>query len=167
MMRILVLEPFFGGSHRQFWEGFRKHSRHEVHLALRPLEDAPEAAAETRHAREMEHPIRVVSTDAHEGALPPRGTLLSWRAGAAVLSAVKKAEDGDGLVVRAYNPSDGEDAAELRLGEITGFAVRSAAETDLLERSDGSGPLDVNGGTVRARIPPHGIWSARLSIGKT
>ena len=33
MMRILVLEPFFGGSHRQFWEGFRKHSRHEVHLA--------------------------------------------------------------------------------------------------------------------------------------
>jgi len=35
-VRILVLEPFFGGSHRQFWEGFRRHSRHEVHLATLP-----------------------------------------------------------------------------------------------------------------------------------
>jgi len=32
-MRVLVLEPFYGGSHRQFWDGLRRRSRHEVHLA--------------------------------------------------------------------------------------------------------------------------------------
>lgn len=31
-MQILLLEPFFGGSHRQWAEGFRKHSRHQVHI---------------------------------------------------------------------------------------------------------------------------------------
>jgi alpha-mannosidase len=140
--------------------------RHEVHLALRPLERAPEPSSETRHARELEHPIRVISTDAHEGALPPRGSLLGWRAGSAVLSAVKNAEEGEDLIVRAYNPSDGEDEVELRLGEITGCTIGSAAEVDLLERPEEGRSLGVDGGTVRARIPKHGIWSARLSIEK-
>lgn len=31
-MKVLVLEPFFGGSHRQFWEGFRRASAHDVEL---------------------------------------------------------------------------------------------------------------------------------------
>lgn len=35
-MNILVLEPFFGGSHRQFWEGFRRASAHEVEILAMP-----------------------------------------------------------------------------------------------------------------------------------
>ena len=31
-VRIYLLEPFFAGSHRQWSEGFRDHSAHEVHL---------------------------------------------------------------------------------------------------------------------------------------
>lgn len=35
-MRVLVLEPFFGGSHKQFWEGFQRTSRHEVRRLTLP-----------------------------------------------------------------------------------------------------------------------------------
>ncbi len=30
-MKVLALEPWYGGSHRNFLDGFRKHSRHEIH----------------------------------------------------------------------------------------------------------------------------------------
>lgn len=35
-MRILLLEPFFGGSHRQWAEGYQKHSKHQVTILSLP-----------------------------------------------------------------------------------------------------------------------------------
>jgi glycosyltransferase involved in cell wall biosynthesis len=35
-MRFLFLEPFFGGSHRDFAKGLVAHSRHDIHLATLP-----------------------------------------------------------------------------------------------------------------------------------
>jgi glycosyltransferase involved in cell wall biosynthesis len=35
-MRFLFLEPFYGGSHRDFAKGLAAHSRHEIHLATLP-----------------------------------------------------------------------------------------------------------------------------------
>ncbi|MBN1825814.1 MAG: DUF3524 domain-containing protein [Candidatus Eisenbacteria bacterium] len=36
MVDLLLIEPYFGGSHRQFAEGIRRHSRHHVRLATLP-----------------------------------------------------------------------------------------------------------------------------------
>ncbi len=35
-MRFLFLEPFYGGSHRDFAKGLAAHSRHDIHLATLP-----------------------------------------------------------------------------------------------------------------------------------
>ena len=35
-MRILFLEPFYGGSHRDFAKGLKAHSRHDIHVATLP-----------------------------------------------------------------------------------------------------------------------------------
>lgn len=36
LMRILLIEPYFTGSHQQWAEGYQQHSRHEVHLLKLP-----------------------------------------------------------------------------------------------------------------------------------
>jgi glycosyltransferase involved in cell wall biosynthesis len=36
MARILALEPYYGGSHKAFLDGYRDHSRHEVELLTMP-----------------------------------------------------------------------------------------------------------------------------------
>lgn len=35
-MRFLFLEPFYGGSHRDFADGLKAHSRHDIHLVTLP-----------------------------------------------------------------------------------------------------------------------------------
>jgi glycosyltransferase involved in cell wall biosynthesis len=35
-MRVLFLEPFYGGSHRDFVKGLRAHSRHDIHVITLP-----------------------------------------------------------------------------------------------------------------------------------
>ena len=35
-LKFLFLEPFFGGSHRNFAEGLRSHSRHKIDLLTLP-----------------------------------------------------------------------------------------------------------------------------------
>ena len=35
-MRFLFLEPFYGGSHRDFADGWKAHSRHDIHLVTMP-----------------------------------------------------------------------------------------------------------------------------------
>lgn len=35
-VKLLVVEPYFGGSHRAWAEGFRRHSRHEIRLVTHP-----------------------------------------------------------------------------------------------------------------------------------
>lgn len=35
-LRFLFLEPFYGGSHRDFADGLTAHSRHDIHLVTLP-----------------------------------------------------------------------------------------------------------------------------------
>jgi glycosyltransferase involved in cell wall biosynthesis len=37
-MRVLLVEPYYGGSHRAWADGYRSHSRHELHLVTHPEE---------------------------------------------------------------------------------------------------------------------------------
>jgi len=74
-----------------------------------------------------------------------------------VLSAVKPAEDGDGIVVRVLNPTDRPCTAHLR----TGFPLTGAEPVRLDEtRMDGSIERDERG--VRFEVPPRALRSVRL-----
>lgn len=137
---------------------------HRVELALRPLGGALDIPQATMAARLFDHPVRVVSTDAHDGRLPRRSGLITWEAASSVLNAVKTAEDSDALLVRAYNPSEQEDAVRFRVNRDLMGTIAEAVEVDLLERPVETGSTRVEDGALFAVIPRRGIWSAVITL---
>jgi alpha-mannosidase len=133
--------------------------QHEVRCAI-SCEPAPfDAAAASRAAAAFDQELQVVSTTRHPGRLAPTARLLRVEGG--VLSGLKAAEDGAGVVVRVYNPSDKTVAARIEVARELG-RVTKAEEVDLLER--GQEALPVEGAAISLRIGPRGIRSIRVAL---
>ena len=78
-----------------------------------------------------------------------------------VLSALKPAEDGEGLVARVLNPTDAAEEATLRWG--LPLAGVSAARLDEEPVQDGGGLIrTVEPDTLRLLVPPHALRSVRV-----
>jgi len=75
-----------------------------------------------------------------------------------VLSALKPAEEGDGIVVRLLNPTDRMHAAVVRVG----FAVRSAHAVRLDEEA-APDTVSLDRGVVRFDVPPRAVRSVLLT----
>ncbi len=71
-------------------------------------------------AHRLARPLRAVRTARGSGALPPEGSIVRMEPPEAVLSALKLAEEGDGVVLRAYNIAAGPLTARLRLNAPRG-----------------------------------------------
>jgi alpha-mannosidase len=76
--------------------------------------------------------------------------------GAAVLSALKKADDRNSVIVRVFNP--GAEDAEAAIG-VGGQVTRAFAVNFLEERQQ---ELTVESGVVRADLKPHQIQTFEL-----
>lgn len=121
----------------------------EARLSLLP-------GLDPRAARDAELGLRVVY--AGEEPLVEEGRpqlLLEPRA--LVLSALKPAEEGAGLVLRVLNPTD----APVEARVTPGFAFREAAAVRLDETPTGE-PVAADGGTLRFTVPAHALRSVRL-----
>lgn len=91
-----------------------------------------------------------------EAALPSTSAFVELSPNTLVLSAVKKAEDRDGVVVRLYNPTEQAVKARLR----TALPVREAHEVNLAERR--LGKLSVKDGAVELDTPAKKIVTVEL-----
>jgi alpha-mannosidase len=76
--------------------------------------------------------------------------------GGLVLQTVKRAEDGDGLVLRLYEPHGGRGTATVALDH----PVRSAVRADLLEAATGA--AEVRDGAVEVPFRPWEIVTLRV-----
>jgi hypothetical protein len=107
-------------------------------------------------ARDAELPLRAVP--AGDAPLAPEGrALLALEPRALVLSAVKPAEQEEGLVVRVLNPTDAAHEATLRLGFP--FARVEAVRLDEAPTGDA---VTRAGETLRFTVPPHALRSVRV-----
>lgn len=106
----------------------------------------------------FQSPLRAVVTTFHRGVLPPMGSLIAADNPAFVLSAVKMAEDGRGLIVRGYSVSGAPEEVTLRTG------IRfTHAERVWLDESPMGKPLKVSRrSTVRFAVHPAEIVTLRL-----
>ncbi|MEX0799632.1 MAG: glycoside hydrolase family 38 C-terminal domain-containing protein [Dehalococcoidia bacterium] len=137
--------------------GAQMEGRWTFHYSLAPHAGGWEAAFGEAHR--FARPLRAVRTERGIGALPPSGALVQIEPDALVLSSLKLADDGDGVVVRAYNISDAAVEGRVRLpGAVSAEAV------DLNEESPQ--PLAVDDdGWVRLTARRNEIISLRFRTG--
>jgi alpha-mannosidase len=79
--------------------------------------------------------------------------------GNAVLSALKPAADGDGTIIRLFNPGDRDETAMLTLAE----PAASAHLCDLAERENSL--LCENAGKLEIKVPPQKAVTVKMRFG--
>jgi alpha-mannosidase len=130
---------------------------HHFHYALYPHAGTWKDALTVRHGYEYNYPLTAVVTTAHPGTLPPSHSFASVAPENVVLTAVKKAEDANGLIFRVYEWAGKETIAEFHVPP----GATGATVTNLMETPEGS-PLPVTGDVVKAPIHPYEILTIRV-----
>ena len=91
-----------------------------------------------RHGYEFNYRLKAMQVQSHTGILPRSHSFIATPAENIVLTAVKKAEDADALILRFYEweGKDGNAQIQLPKGAI------SARLTNLMEQPEGAGSAD-------------------------
>jgi alpha-mannosidase len=87
-------------------------------MLLAPHAGAWQEAGIVRWAEEFTAPLPLIYQGIHAGIRPPSGSFLSVDAPDVVVSVVKKAEEGDDLILRCYETAGRPTAASLDLGLV-------------------------------------------------
>jgi alpha-mannosidase len=139
--------------------GAQCQGRHEFRFAMEPRSAPPAAGELFARARAHAAPPRLASPAGGHGRLPPALSFLRLECeppGGAVLSACKKADDRDSVVLRLFNPG----AVEARVGLELQQPVARAFRTDLRERR--LEELPVAEGRVLVSLSAHRIATVEL-----
>ena len=131
--------------------------RHHFYYALYPHAGTWKDALTVRHGYEYNYPLQAVVTTAHAGSLPPSHSFASVSPDNVVLTAVKKAEDDNGLIFRVYEWAGKDSTVEFHVPP----GAKSATVTNLMEQAEGQ-PLEVTGDVVKAPIKPYEILTIRV-----
>jgi alpha-mannosidase len=114
-----------------------------------------------RQGYELNVPVRVIATDAHEGQLPARQSWVSVECepGASViLEVLKEADDGNGLIARLYEAHGRPSRCVLRMAT----PIRAARVCNLLEEDEGD--LEVSEGRVVLQMGRFEIVTVRVVV---
>jgi alpha-mannosidase len=98
----------------------------------------------------------IVAGPGSQALAPQPVSLLSAEPGNIVVETIKRAEDGDGLIVRFYESQRRRGQVQLRLG----FELGSAWRTNLLEENQAE--LTPDGNTLSLPVRPYEIVTLRL-----
>jgi alpha-mannosidase len=93
--------------------------------------------------------------------LDPGTSLLTLEGSGIVLSALKPAEQGTGLVVRVLNPTGDPVWASLRWNLPMGGAVLVRLDEEVVHSGQESAEA-LDGEVVRFEVPPHALRSIRV-----
>ncbi len=130
---------------------------HHFHYALYPHAGTWKDAMTVRHGWEYDYPLQAVVTTAHAGSLPSEHSFASVTPDNVVLTAVKKAEDANGLIFRVYEWAGKDATVEFHVPP----GATGATVTNLMEKPEGD-PLAVTGDVVKAPIHPYEILTIRV-----
>jgi alpha-mannosidase len=131
--------------------------RHVFSYALLPHEGDLVQGAVVREAHAFNSPLRVVPIGGGaDGSRGVRASVIEVDDAAVVVTAVKQADDGDGVIVRLYESAGGRHEVRVRCGGRT-----TAARVDLLERPLDP-PIDVVDGAAVVPLRPFELATLRF-----
>jgi alpha-mannosidase len=130
---------------------------HHFHYALYPHAGTWKDALTVRHGWEYNYPLTAVVTTAHPGSLPAEHSFASVSPENVVLTAVKKAEDANGLIFRVYEWAGKQSTVEFHVPP----GATSATVTNMMEVPEGD-PLPMTDDIVKAPIKPYEILTIRV-----
>ena len=135
--------------------------QHEFTYSLYPHGGGWREALTVRQGYELNYKLFSMQTEKHEGQLAAEHSFVQMHPDNLILTAMKKAEDGSGVVLRFYEWAGREGDAKLALPA----GVESVSETDLMERT--TGPLSVRNGEVTVHTKPYEIKTIKVQFRST
>lgn len=103
-------------------------------------------------------PLKLAQVGSHPGELPPAHSFFTLEPSALILSAVKPAEDGQGMIVRLFNPTTETVAGMLTVGlPLAGAQENTLEELPVAE-------LPVAHGAINLTVPAKKIMTVRLQL---
>lgn len=131
---------------------------HEFTYSLYPHGGGWKDALTIRRGYELNYKLIALPFGKHEGKLPPEYSFLQTKSDNVIVSAVKKAEDQNALILRFYEWAGKQGEVSMQLPA----SATSASETDLMERP--SGQLSVANGEVRVPTKPYEIKTVKVEF---
>lgn len=135
---------------------------HDFRYAIYPHAGDWKQALTVRHGYEYGYKLQAMQVQAHTGALPAEHSYAAIDEDNVVLTAMKKAEDANGLVFHAYEWAGKGGSFTLHVPK----GATAATVTNLMEKPEGS-PLTVSGDTVTIPIKPFEIVAVQVDYPAT
>ena len=131
---------------------------HEFTYSLYPHSGGWKDALTIRRGYELNYKLIALSPGKHEGKLPAEHSFVQTKSDNVIVTAVKKAEDDNAVIVRFFEwaGKQGDVAIQLPTG------AAAATETDLMEKPSGS--LAVADGVVKVPTKPYEIKTVRVQF---
>ncbi len=130
---------------------------HEMTFSIYPHKGDWRAAGTVRRAYELNQPLIATVATSHDGTLPRSKSFVSVSAPNLVVTALKQAEDGDGMILRLYETNGQACDARVRLG----LPARTYVETDLMENPIGQ-PRPIDGGEFSVKAGKYEIKTYKI-----
>ena len=131
---------------------------HHFSYSLYPHSGDWKGALTVRRGYEFNYRLESIQLQAHDGPLPAEHAFVAVKQSNVVLTAMKKTEDGNGLLLRFYEWAGKSDDVQISIPS----GAASATRTNLLEQPEGS-PLKVTAGNqLVVPIHPYEIVTVRI-----
>jgi len=134
---------------------------HEICFAVIPHIGPLEVSAAIRAGESFNSPMAVVSAPVQNGSLPAEKSFVECLTSNIFISAVKKAEDSDALVIRMFECEGKETTAKIRITDIVKPGSK-AVETDVLERPLAKNTAKMDGDVLTVVVPAFGQTTVKI-----
>lgn len=141
---------------------YPEYGEHRFSMALVPHQGAYETASSYSEASAFDQPLVVFQNTAHQGSMPVDASLIEIKNSNIVLTALKKQEDGNGIILRLCEVSGKDTNAEIVVSSCLLGSGSKFVRTDSLERPAGEAVKLIDG-VLKMKVAANDVVTILMS----